>query len=60
VLGVDLWGVIHRCRAFLPILLEQDEAHIVNTSSMAALRWMKANVPPVPGPGVARTADPQP
>jgi NAD(P)-dependent dehydrogenase (short-subunit alcohol dehydrogenase family) len=29
--------VIHGCRAFLPILLEQDEAHIVNTSSMAAL-----------------------
>jgi NAD(P)-dependent dehydrogenase (short-subunit alcohol dehydrogenase family) len=37
VLGVDLWGVIHGCRTFLPILLEQDEAHIVNTSSMAAL-----------------------
>ena len=37
VLGVDLWGVIHGCRAFLPLLLEQDEAHIVNTSSMAAL-----------------------
>jgi NAD(P)-dependent dehydrogenase (short-subunit alcohol dehydrogenase family) len=37
VLGVDLWGVIHGCRAFLPVLLRQDEAHIVNTSSMAAL-----------------------
>jgi NAD(P)-dependent dehydrogenase (short-subunit alcohol dehydrogenase family) len=37
VLGVDLWGVIHGCRTFLPILLQQDEAHIVNTSSMAAL-----------------------
>jgi NAD(P)-dependent dehydrogenase (short-subunit alcohol dehydrogenase family) len=37
VLGVDLWGVIHGCRTFLPLLLEQDEAHIVNTSSMAAL-----------------------
>ena len=37
VLGVSLWGVIHGCRTFLPILLEQDEAHIVNTSSMAAL-----------------------
>ncbi len=37
VLGVDLWGVIHGCRTFLPILLEQEEAHIVNTSSMAAL-----------------------
>jgi NAD(P)-dependent dehydrogenase (short-subunit alcohol dehydrogenase family) len=37
VLGVDLWGVIHGCRTFLPLLLEQEEAHIVNTSSMAAL-----------------------
>jgi len=37
VLGVDLWGVIHGCRTFLPLLIEQDEAHIVNTSSMAAL-----------------------
>src|SRR6266567_947725 len=37
VLGVNLWGVIHGCRTFLPLLLEQDEAHIVNTSSMAAL-----------------------
>jgi NAD(P)-dependent dehydrogenase (short-subunit alcohol dehydrogenase family) len=37
VLGVNLWGVIHGCRAFLPLLLEQDEGHIVNTSSMAAL-----------------------
>jgi NAD(P)-dependent dehydrogenase (short-subunit alcohol dehydrogenase family) len=37
VLNVTLWGVIHGCRTFLPILLEQEEAHIVNTSSMAAL-----------------------
>jgi NAD(P)-dependent dehydrogenase (short-subunit alcohol dehydrogenase family) len=37
VLGVNLCGVIHGCRTFLPLLLEQDEGHIVNTSSMAAL-----------------------
>src|SRR4051812_7918571 len=37
VLGVNLWGVIHGMRAFLPILLEQDEAHVVNTASMAGL-----------------------
>jgi NAD(P)-dependent dehydrogenase (short-subunit alcohol dehydrogenase family) len=37
VLAVNLWGVIHGCRTYLPLLLEQDEAHIVNTSSMAAL-----------------------
>ena len=37
VLGVNLWGVIHGQRAFLPILLEQEEAHIVNTASVAGL-----------------------
>jgi NAD(P)-dependent dehydrogenase (short-subunit alcohol dehydrogenase family) len=37
VLGVNLWGVIHGCRTFLPFLLRQEEGHIVNTSSMAAL-----------------------
>jgi len=37
VLGVDLWGVIHGLRAFLPILRAQDESHVVNTSSMAGL-----------------------
>src|SRR3954453_17493321 len=36
-LGVNLWGLIHGVRAFLPILLEQDEAHVVNTASMAGL-----------------------
>jgi short-subunit dehydrogenase len=35
VLGVDLWGVIHGCKVFLPHLLRADEAHIVNVSSMA-------------------------
>lgn len=34
VLGVDLWGVIHGVRVFLPLLLEQDVAHVVNTSSV--------------------------
>jgi NAD(P)-dependent dehydrogenase (short-subunit alcohol dehydrogenase family) len=35
VLGVDLWGVIDGCRIFLPILKQQDEAHILNTASMS-------------------------
>lgn len=34
-LGVNLWGPIHGCRVFLPILVEQEEGHIVNTASMA-------------------------
>jgi NAD(P)-dependent dehydrogenase (short-subunit alcohol dehydrogenase family) len=36
VLGVNLWGVINGCSAFLPILQKQDQAHIINTASMAA------------------------
>ena len=35
VLDVNLWGVIHGHRAFLPHLIEQGEGHIVNTASMA-------------------------
>lgn len=35
VLDVNVYGVIHGVRAFLPILLEQDEAHVVNTGSAA-------------------------
>jgi len=34
VLGVNLGGVINGVRSFLPLLLEQDAAHIVNTSSV--------------------------
>ncbi len=38
VIGVNLWGVIHGIRTFIPIMLQQDnECHIVNTSSMAGL-----------------------
>lgn len=35
VLGVNLWGVIHGIRTFIPIMLKQgNECHIVNTSSI--------------------------
>jgi len=37
LVDVNVWGVVHGCRAFLPVLLRQDEAHIVNVSSMAGL-----------------------
>ena len=36
-LGANLWGVIHGVKAFTPVLLEQNEGHIVNTASMAGL-----------------------
>jgi NAD(P)-dependent dehydrogenase (short-subunit alcohol dehydrogenase family) len=35
VMGVNFWGVVHGCRAFLPHLL--GGGHIVNTASMAGL-----------------------
>jgi len=37
VLGVNLWGVIHGIRSFVPVLRNQDAAHIVNTASVAGL-----------------------
>jgi NAD(P)-dependent dehydrogenase (short-subunit alcohol dehydrogenase family) len=40
VLGVNLMGVVHGIRTFIPIMIEQDEeAHIVNTASMAGLTY---------------------
>ena len=37
VLGVNLWGVIHGIRAFVPHLVAQDAGHVVNTASLAGL-----------------------
>lgn len=38
LLGVNLWGVIHGIRAFVPRMIAQgDECHVVNTSSGAGL-----------------------
>jgi short-subunit dehydrogenase len=42
VLAVNLWGVVHTCKAFLPHLVARRAACIVNVSSMGALA-------PVPG-----------
>lgn len=37
-MGVNLWGVIHGLRSFVPLMLSQDsEGHIVNTASTAGL-----------------------
>ena len=45
MLGVNLWGVIHGIRAFLPHLIANpDGGHIVNTASMAIFS-------PLPGLG---------
>ena len=38
VMGVNFWGILHGIRAFVPRLLDQDDdAHIVNTASMAGM-----------------------
>lgn len=36
-INVNLWGVIHGIRTFVPVLLEQEEGHVVNTASIAAV-----------------------
>jgi NAD(P)-dependent dehydrogenase (short-subunit alcohol dehydrogenase family) len=38
VLGVNMWGVIHGMRVFVPIMLRQNTpCHVVNTASVAGL-----------------------
>lgn len=37
IVGVNLWGVINGIAAFVPLLVAQDEGHVVNTSSLAGL-----------------------
>ena len=37
VIDVDLWGVIHGVRAFVPHIIEAGAGHVVNISSMAAM-----------------------
>ncbi len=37
VVGVNLWGVVHGVRTFLPHLVAGGEGHIVNTASIAGL-----------------------
>jgi NAD(P)-dependent dehydrogenase (short-subunit alcohol dehydrogenase family) len=37
VLGVNLWGVIHGIRSFVPTLIAQGHGHVVNTASIVGL-----------------------
>ncbi|MEE4243683.1 MAG: SDR family NAD(P)-dependent oxidoreductase [Desulfopila sp.] len=45
VLGVNLMGVIYGVHYFMPIMLKQEEAHIVNTASIAGLLSNVVNIP---------------
>lgn len=44
IVDINVWGVVHGCRAFLPMLRDADEAHIVNMSSMVGLLGLPHNV----------------
>jgi NAD(P)-dependent dehydrogenase (short-subunit alcohol dehydrogenase family) len=44
IVDINVWGVVHGCRAFLPALRDADEAHIVNLSSMVGLLGLPHNV----------------
>jgi short-subunit dehydrogenase len=43
IVGINVYGVIHGCHYFLPLLQQADEAHIVNVSSMAAFMGLPQN-----------------
>jgi short-subunit dehydrogenase len=43
IVDINVWGVVHGCSFFLPILRDADEAHIVNLSSMAAFVGLPQN-----------------
>ena len=45
VLGVNLWGVIYGCKAFLPLLRKRPEGHIVNVSSINGMVPFAKNGP---------------
>lgn len=44
IVNINLWGVIFGCKFFLPLIMKQDEGHIVNISSLAGI---------TPSPGMA-------
>lgn len=43
IVDINLWGVVHGCRSFLPLLRRADEGHIVNLSSMVGLLGLPQN-----------------
>ncbi len=40
IVGVNCWGVLYGCKSFIPYLEKEDEAHIINMSSMLAFMGM--------------------
>ncbi len=37
LMGINFWGVVYGCKVFLPVLKQQESAHIVNISSVFGL-----------------------
>ena len=37
LMGINFWGVVYGCKVFLPLLLKEPDAHIVNVSSVFGL-----------------------
>jgi NAD(P)-dependent dehydrogenase (short-subunit alcohol dehydrogenase family) len=45
VIGVNMWGVVYGCKAFLPLLRARGAGHIVNISSINAMVPFSQNGP---------------
>jgi NAD(P)-dependent dehydrogenase (short-subunit alcohol dehydrogenase family) len=45
IIGINLWGVIHGIKVFLPHMLERGSGHIVNTASVAGLLGADPSIP---------------
>jgi len=43
IVDINVFGMLHGCHYFLPLLRQADEAHIVNVSSMAAFAGIPQN-----------------
>ena len=43
IVGINFWGVVHGCKFFLPYLQQEDEAHIVNLSSLFGIIGVPRN-----------------
>jgi len=43
IFGINLWGVVYGCKLFLPYLKREDEAHIVNLSSLFGIIGVPRN-----------------
>lgn len=37
LMGINFWGVVHGCKAFLPLLRASEQGHLVNLSSLFGL-----------------------